>query len=123
MKIPKMVVPDRSQLGKQIDIELSQLLKTISTYLAGSRYHYSFGVDISTTKGMLISFLGVTAHVWSNNNSCIRSFGLDMAPLTEAHTAMYVFQTFASVLKAHKLSESRTLRVVTDCGRNVMNAF
>lgn len=140
-----MKVPDRRQLASQIDSELVLLQSTIAKYLGDSRYYYSFGVDISTTKGtrpvtpnvqpffcylhhvmltgMLTSFLGTTAHVFAKNNATIHVFGLDMVPLSEKHTAAYIFKTFSETLAKYKLIHGRTLRVVTDCGRNVMNAF
>lgn len=51
--VPKFKVPDRRTLGQQVDTELSHLQETIAKYLGGSKYYYSFGVDISTTKGSL----------------------------------------------------------------------
>lgn len=49
--VPKLKVPTRKTLGKHIDAELTELQGTISKYLADSKYRFSFGLDISTTKG------------------------------------------------------------------------
>lgn len=122
-RIPKLKIPDRRQLGELVENELKQLQSAVCAYLGSSKYAYSFGVDISTTKGMTLSFLGITAHVWSTDNSTIRTFGLEMVPLEERHTAVYIHKVFQDTLKSLKLSETKTLRIVMDCGRNVLNAF
>jgi len=118
-----MKVPDRRQLGQQMDKELRELQDTIGTYLLSSKYKCSFGVDIATTKGMMLSFLGISAHVWSANGKRIHVFGLDLVELQERHSAAYVHKTFTETLKKFGLNEAKTLRVVTDCGRNMINAF
>lgn len=48
---------------------------------------------------------------------------LDLTELTKRHTGDYIFEVFSEVLQKHKLSKHRTLRVVTDCGSNVISAF
>lgn len=71
----------------------------------------------------MLSMLGITAHVYAANGSCIRSFGLELVELQERHTAAYVYRLFTEVLEKLKLSQRRTLRVVTDCGSNMIAAF
>ncbi|KAH7697138.1 transposase [Aphelenchoides avenae] len=121
--VPKFKVPDRRTLGQQVDTELSHLQETIAKYLGGSKYYYSFGVDISTTKGMMLSLIGITAHVFAENGSCVRAFGLELVEMEERHTAVYVRRLFNATLEKLKLREARTLRIVTDCGKNMINAF
>ncbi|KAH7721311.1 hypothetical protein AAVH_11165 [Aphelenchoides avenae] len=121
--VPQIKLPDRRMLGKQIDAELGQLQATIRKYLADSKYRYSFALDISTTKGMTISLLGITAHVFAANGVSVKTFALEMAELVERHTGAYVLQVFKDVLTKMKLSDRRTLRVVTDCGSNMLKAF
>ncbi|KAH7702352.1 hypothetical protein AAVH_30499 [Aphelenchoides avenae] len=122
-KVPNLKLPDRRALARQIDDELQKLQLGISSYLAGSAYYYSFGVDISTTKGMVHSFLGVTAHVFAKNNKCVRTFALDMVRLEERHTGAYVLKVFQECLASHKLSMQRILRIVTDSGSSMLSAF
>lgn len=121
--MPNLKLPDRRALARQIDDELQKLQLGISSYLAGSAYYYSFGVDISTTKGMVHSFLGVTAHVFAKNNKCVRTFALDMVRLEERHTGAYVLKVFQECLASHKLSMQRILRIVTDSGSSMLSAF
>lgn len=95
----------------------------IRDYLNKSSYYCSFGVDISTTKGMLVSMLGITVHIWSVDKSCIRTFALDLVELTQKHTGTYINQVFKETLAKHKLSDQKILRIVSDCGRNMIAAF
>lgn len=121
--VPNMKIPDRRTLGKHFDAELNTLQVVIRNYLADSKYRYSFALDISTTKGMTVSLLGITAHVYAATGACIRVFGLDMPELTERHTGEYILKVFTDTLSKLKLSDRRTLRVVTDCGSNMLKAF
>lgn len=67
----------------------------------------------------MLSLLGITAHVYAADGSCIRSFGLELVELQESHTADYVYKLFQDVLEQLKLGQRRTFRVVTVATRNV----
>lgn len=80
-------------------------------------------VIVKVISGMMLSLLGVTAHVFASNGTCIRSFAFELVELDQRHTAAYVHLLYKEMLKKHNLSERRVLRVVTDCGSNMVKAF
>lgn len=119
----KNSVPDQRQLKAQMDTELDSLHHAIRDYLSTSEYKFALGVNIASTKGLLLSFLGISAHVFAKNGTCIRTFGLEMLVLKQRHTGPYIHSVYLDALKRLGLKEQKIMRVVTDCGSNMLSAF
>ncbi|KAH7701956.1 hypothetical protein AAVH_30907 [Aphelenchoides avenae] len=116
MPCPRTLV---SQMEKEKCTLQAQLVEKINS----SKYKCSLGVDIVTTKGLVHALMGVTAHIVSAKNETVDCFALSIVELRERHTGEYIASEFEKLLATLKIRREKVLRVVTDCGSNMVAAF
>lgn len=83
---------------------------------------FSLAADIATTKGMRDSFLGITVHFWDHNEG-IKCYALNMATMSERHTAVNIRRVMLEHISNLRLGETKTFRIITDGARNMTAAF
>ena len=72
---------------------------------------------------MMASFLGVTAHCFSEYDNKKHSFTLAVKEFSPPHTAARVAASFEAVLKKWNLPAWKIFRILTDNGSNMVAAF
>ena len=109
---PRYVVPGRTAMNKELDLLLQGLKGKLCKHL-----------DTWTKKGMTESFLGVTAHFFLRKSHKHFKATLAVRIFPQQHTADQVLDIFKAVLCEWSIEESRTSKVLTNNGSNMVAAF
>ena len=111
--------PGRKGLSKEIEGIAYELKAKINSVLQ-SASRINLCADIWTKKGMTASFLGITAHCFSQADHKRHSVTLAVEPFPSPHTAIRIAQTFNNVLHQWNIPKTKVFRILTDNGSNMV---
>lgn len=119
---PRYPVPGRTTINKELDQVLIELRAKISIHLQSANL-MSICCDIWSKKGLTSSYLGVTAHYFSQSDHRWHTVTLAVRRLASAHTAYTIRQTLDEILAEWDLDPTKILAILTDNGSNMVAAF
>lgn len=119
---PRYVPPHRNKLDFHIQSVYDKLKMKLSTSMKSANV-ISICTDIWSKPGMTSSYLGVTAHFFSQQDRSRYSITLAAARLPSPHTAISILDTIVEVLAKWEIPNSKIFRVLTDNGSNMVAAF
>lgn len=117
----KYSIPGRAAIGKEIDKLLLDMKLKVEASLAEAR-KISLCADIWSKKGMSSSYLGMTAHFFSQ---CDHRHQVTLAVrrLPHPHTGSNIRDATESILEEWGIPLSRVRVIITDNGSNMVAAF
>jgi len=115
-------LPHSKKLGVEIENLYSNVKSKISSSLQNARF-ISICTDIWSKPGMTASFLGITAHYFSHQDSQRHNVTLAVSRLPSPHTADRILETFDTVMSQWSIPKCKIFRVLTDNGSNMVAAF
>lgn len=119
---PRYLVPGRTLISKEIDKVLFDLKLKIQGYLSNAQ-KVNLCADIWTKKGMSSSYLGVTAHFFSQRDHRRHRVTLAVKRMSHPHNAESIRELIDEVLKEWSIPLSQVGAVITDNGSNMVKAF
>lgn len=119
-RIPDFKLPSAATLNKEIDSQLDGFLTSVMSQCKSRPF--SLSLDISTTKSMAASFLGITVQCLNKNfkNVC---FALAIEQLEGSHTHELIRSVTETVLSKYGIGLDQVTAFVTDSGANILKAF
>ena len=79
--------------------------------------------DIWSKPGLTASFLGITAHYFSHQDSQCHIVTLAVSRLPSPHTADRILETFDTIMCQWSIPKCKIFRVLTDNGSNMVAVF
>ena len=120
---PRYIPPGKVLLAKEIN-KLYLSMSDVIKYHLSSATTIHFTTDLWTKKDLTSSYLGITAHFFSHNDSEYHSVLLAMRYIEELHhTAVVVADIFKQVVMEWNVSSDQVDFIVTDNGSNIVKAF
>ena len=118
----RYIVPGRVAIGKELDKVVIELKAKISSFLLEAN-KISICVDIWSKRGMSSSYLGITAHFYSNKDHRRHSVTLAMRRMPQMHTGDNIREIVETVLEEWEIPSSKISATLTDNGSNMIAAF
>ena len=115
-------VPGRAVIGKEMDKLLLDMKLKVEASLAEAR-KISFCADVWSKKGISSSYLGVTAHFFSQRDHQRHQVTLAVRRLPHPHTGENIRDAVESILEEWSIPLSKVRVVITDNGSNMVKAF
>ena len=119
---PQYKIPHSKKLGIEIENLYGNVKRKISSSLQNARL-ISVCADIWSKPGMTASFLGITAHYFSYQDSQRHNVTLAISRLPSPHTADRILEAFDTIICQWDIPHSKLFRVLTDNGSNMVAAF
>ena len=116
---PCYSVPGRTAISKEILIDMKA---KIGTHLHEAR-KISITADIWSKKGMSTSYLGVTAHFFSQKDHLRHCVTLAVRRMPSPHTGENIRSVVQEVLSEWEIPSSKISAVLTDNGSNMIASF
>ena len=113
-------VPSRYLLSQEIDEVMSTLKKNIMPYILNVR-RINICTDLWSKKGMTASFIGVTAHFFSEHQR--HNVTLAVRQMPSPHTADNILIMVKLVLADWNIPLNKVGNTITDNGSNMIKAF
>lgn len=122
---PKICIPNRQAVSKSIRETEERLRSSIKTLLGNLSHLISLSADIWSRRGLTSSFLGITAHFFSQDKNGPRCVLLAMPKFEKRHSAENILELMENALARYGLSvdDPRVFRIVTDNGSNIKKAL
>uniref|UniRef100_A0A1X7VBL9 DUF659 domain-containing protein n=1 Tax=Amphimedon queenslandica TaxID=400682 RepID=A0A1X7VBL9_AMPQE len=115
-------VSGRTKMGKDISCVTSKL-KTIFFSILEKARLITICTDIWTKRGMTSTYLGVTAHFFSNKDHKRHNVMLAARHFLSPHTASKIADLVQEILVEWNKPQSKIHRVLTDNGSNMVATF
>ena len=115
-------IPDHTEIEKEITVAITKLKEVMASYLQGAKF-LNICADIWTKRGMIGSFLGITAQFYSCIDSKRHNFTLAVRRLPSPYSAANVAGLVQNILTEWQISESKVHRILSDNGSGMIAAF
>ena len=112
-------VPGRTVINHELLIELKS---KITLKLQNTR-KISMCADIWSKKGMTTSYLGLSAHFFTQSDHRRHTVTLVVRQLPSPHTAERIEELVCEIIKEWEIPENKISAIITDNGSNMIKAF
>ena len=119
---PRYIVPGRMALSCEINKVLVDLKANIGLYLHDA-CKVSITANIWSKKGLMSSYMGITAHFFSPKDHYRHQVMLAVRRMASSHTAERVLEVIEEVLAEWEIPYSKVSAILTDNGSNMVAAF
>ena len=119
---PHYIAPGRTALSGEINKVLFDLKANIGLYLHDAR-KVSITADIWSKKGLMLSYMGITALFFSPKDHYRHRVTLAVRRMASPHTAERVLEVIEEVLAEWEIPYSKVPPTLTDNGSNMVAAF
>ena len=116
------MIPHSKKFGTEIENLYGNVKRKISSSMQNARL-ISVCADIWSKPGMTASFLGITAHYFSYQDTQRHNVTLSVSRLPSPHTADRILEAFDTIICQWDILHSKLFRVLTDNGSNMVAAF